>query len=167
LPVYLERAGLDVLREGIAVIPVMGKGNLAKWWRFFFRAFELPVYVVFDNDAEEDGEGKKRTDVLSTMGVSKELIALALASNEWLVTEDYCVFGVDFETTLRSSFAGYEELEQEARAELGGESKPLMARYVAERLRIEPESPGRQQLMQLAKNLGMVIAEQVEAARAN
>ncbi len=31
LPVYLLRVDLDVSKQGIAIIPVMGKGNLAKW----------------------------------------------------------------------------------------------------------------------------------------
>jgi putative ATP-dependent endonuclease of the OLD family len=68
LPTYLDRIGLSVVREGIAVLPVHGVGNLAKWWRFF-TAYQLPVLVVFDNDARgEDDDGSRRADLMAALG---------------------------------------------------------------------------------------------------
>lgn len=55
LPIYLDKVGLQVTRDGIAIIPVHGVGNLAKWWRLF-TAYQIPVYVIFDNDSSEDTE---------------------------------------------------------------------------------------------------------------
>src|SRR5262249_37670725 len=63
LPIYLERVGLNPLKEGVAVIPVHGVGNLAKWWRFF-TAYGIPTYPMFDNDAKDDPDQKKRSDIL-------------------------------------------------------------------------------------------------------
>jgi putative ATP-dependent endonuclease of OLD family len=73
LPIYLMKAKLDVVKRGIAVVPVMGKGNLAKWWRFF-SAFELPVYMILDNDDESDKTDEKRTDILATLNVPADEI---------------------------------------------------------------------------------------------
>jgi predicted ATP-dependent endonuclease of OLD family len=64
----LRCAGLNPLKEGIAVIPVHGVGNLAKWWRFF-TAYGIPTYPIFDNDAKDDPDEKKRSDILSAIGV--------------------------------------------------------------------------------------------------
>lgn len=155
LPVYLEKAGLDVLRQGIAVIPVMGKGNLAKWWRFFV-AYGLPTYVIFDNDDAHDDDGHKRKDALTTMGLPEEQIEPLLASEDWTVADSYCIFGRDFEATLRDSFPGYEESEARAIAELGSDSKPLVAKYVADGLPIDFETEGGRRLKLLAEKIGQL-----------
>jgi putative ATP-dependent endonuclease of OLD family len=159
LPVYLEKAGLDVLRQGIAVIPVMGKGNLAKWWRFFV-AYGLPTYVIFDNDDAHDDDGRKRKDALTTIGLTEEEIEPLLATEDCTVADAYSIFGQDFETTLRGIFPGYDEIEARAIAELGGDSKPLIAKYVADRLPIDFETEGGKRLKLLAEKIGrLAIAE--------
>lgn len=61
LPIYFEKCGLPVAKEGVAVIPVHGKGNLGKWRRLFM-TYGIPSYVVFDNDVEDDVSGNKRKD---------------------------------------------------------------------------------------------------------
>jgi len=149
LPVYLKKAGLDVLRWGIAVIPVMGKGNLAKWWRFFV-AYGLPTYVIFDNDDANDDDGRKRKDALTTIGLPEEEIEPLLASEDWTVADFYSIFGRDFEITLRNVFPEYEEIEAAAIAELGSDSKPLVAKYVADRLEPDFETEGGRRLKLLA-----------------
>lgn len=152
LPVYLEKAGLDVQRRGIAVIPVMGKGNLAKWWRFFV-AYGLPTYVIFDNDDVHDDDGRKRKDALATIGLPEDEIEPLLASEGWSVADSYSIFGQDFETSLRGAFAGYEEIEARAIAELGSDSKPLVAKYVADRLELDFDTDGGRQLKRLATKI--------------
>jgi len=159
LPVYLEKVGLDVLREGIAIIPVMGKGNLAKWWRFF-RAFGLAVYVIFDNDDAHDADGRKRTDALKTIGLPDEEIEPLLGSEEWAVADGYSIFGADFEATLRFFFPGYEELEEQASAELGSDSKPLIAKYVADRLPIDVDTDSGERLELLAEKIKRLAWEE-------
>lgn len=132
LPVYLSRVDLDVTREGIAIIPAGGKGNLAKWWRLF-SVYGFPVYVIFDNDGNDDENQAKRKDILKTLGISRTEIQRLIGSDDWIIGDSFSVFGRDFETSLKETFDDYVALEAEA-VEIVGGSKPLKARYVAERL---------------------------------
>ncbi len=134
LPIYLKRVGLDTTREGIAIIPVSGKGNLAKWWRLF-SAYEIPVYVTFDNDVKNDASGTHRGDVLKTIGVPDAESTEAISTTDWWIRSQYSVFGNDFEDCMRACFGkNYVDLEEEAKELLGSASKPIIARYVAEHL---------------------------------
>lgn len=132
LPEYFMRIKFDVESEGIAIIPVLGKGNLAKWYRLF-SIYGIPTYVVFDNDAGDDTEGTKRKDALSTIGISEKNAESAITSEDWIVEGNYCVFGSDFESSLRDNFESYEKYEAEAQ-DLYGDSKPIVARHVAKSL---------------------------------
>lgn len=133
LPIYFRRLGLDVEREGIAVIPVNGKGNLAKWWRMF-TAYGIPTYVIFDNDPEHDNSGVKRRDTLRA--IRETDIEEVLSKEELFVKDLYAVFGTDFETCLRSMFScyNYESLEDEAGDFVPSGAKPFTARYVAKKI---------------------------------
>ena len=131
LSVYLDTMGLDTLREGIAIIGVGGKGNLAKWWRLF-TSFKIPTFVCFDNDTSDDGSGIKRKDALKAIGIVDNLENL-LTIEDWNVSSKYCVFGLDFENTMRNSFKNYTTYEAEEKVHLG-DSKPIIAKAVAERL---------------------------------
>ncbi len=139
IPEYLKALTYDVYEKGVAVISVDGKGNLARFWRLF-TAYEIPVYVIFDNDARDDSGASKRVELLKTLGVSDA--TEILKGTDLLIEEKYTVFGKDFETTLREIFKSdsYEELEKEAREFIGiapdnkSDCKPLVARYVAEKL---------------------------------
>jgi len=137
LPVYLRKVGMDVTREGIAIVPVMGKGNLTKWWRLF-TAYGIPTYVIFDNDSKDDQEKKKRRDILTTLRVDNA--NKIIASEDWLINEKFCVFGKDFEETMRKNFPEYQKWEDEANKTLG-DSKPIVARYVASQLNVD-NAPG-------------------------
>lgn len=133
LPVYLRRVGLDTDRQGIAIIPVFGKGNLARWWRFF-SAYDIPTYVIFDNDSKDDKRAIKRIDALRTLGVPVEDVEGYITANEWIIEDTFAVFGVDFETVLKQHFPLYEQMEQRAHATLHTTAKPLVARFVAEHI---------------------------------
>lgn len=139
IPEYLKALGYDCYEKGIAVISVDGKGNLARFWRLF-AAYGIPVYVIFDNDAGNDSNGVKRGEILKTLGISD--VKAILGGSDLRIEDKYTVFGKDFEATLRQIFKddGYEELEKEAREFIGidpnnkTDCKPLIARYVAEKL---------------------------------
>lgn len=130
LPIYFVKAGLDPAREGVAIVPVQGKGNLARWRRLF-EAYGIPCYTVFDNDQEDDGDGAKRRDALRAVGLPDHNVDAVLSTTDWQVETEYTVFGADYETALRSHFASYGDLEEAARAE-GVDSKPFVARWVAD-----------------------------------
>ena len=139
IPEYLSALGFDCYEKGVAVISVGGKGNIARFWRLF-TAFELPVYVIFDNDAGDDPSGKKRTEILQTLGTTE--ILDVISADDIIIADKYTVFGKDFETSLRKSFEAdrYEDIEREAREFMGiapdnkSDCKPLVARYVASKL---------------------------------
>lgn len=137
LPIYLGKVGLDVLKEGISIISVMGKGNIAKWWRFF-QVYDLPAYIIFDNDADDDVDANKRRDALGTIGMIDDETTNVTSTEEWIVGDRYCVFGMDFERTLKKYFQKYLELENKAKTAIG-DAKPLVARYVAENLQLDNE----------------------------
>ncbi len=133
LPVLLRHLGLDLVGTGVACIPVGGKGNLAKWWRLF-TAFEIPTYVIFDNDTSDDGSGAKRCDVLCALGIGTEEQSAYLETTELVVRPGFSVMGVDFEATLRGLLPEYAALEVECADVNGQMGKPFVARWVAERL---------------------------------
>jgi putative ATP-dependent endonuclease of OLD family len=139
LPIYFARCGFDVTREGIAIIPVHGKGNLAKWYRLF-TAYRIPIYVIVDNDTSEDQEGKKREAVLIALGVPASEQGRYIGTREWLIEKDVCVFGEDFESCLRQYFEGYKTAEEEAQRNVG--SKPFAAKWVVEHLTYNQDDSG-------------------------
>ncbi len=162
LKILLERIGLENDKTGISIIPVFGKGNLAKWWRFF-NAYEIPVYVIFDNDNEDDKDCSRRKDILSTLNVDETLSITK--ETDWLNFDKFSVFGVNFETTMRSHFPDYSSIEQSAK-EIFGSSKPLVARYVAENINFVPGSLGYKKLEELKTKIlslqPIVIVESVD-----
>lgn len=140
LPVYLERLDLNTAREGIAIIPVFGKGNLAKWWRLF-TAFQIPTFICFDNDSQNDDRGVKRKDALKAIGIPEDQLNTLLSSRDWNLGERFCVFGIDFETTMRNTLPEYDEIESFVRADLG-DSKPIVAKEVAARIPLDTKAEG-------------------------
>lgn len=129
LPIYLQAVGLDCLEEGIAVIGVGGKGNLAKWWRFF-SAYKIPTYICFDNDKKDDDSATKRKDALQALGIKADTVHSIIAEEAWNIAANFCVFGKDFELTMRQSFKKYSEHEEAAKTTYG-DSKPIIAKTVA------------------------------------
>lgn len=147
LPVYMERRGLDVAKEGVAIIAVHGKGNLGKWRRLF-RAYGIPCYVIFDNDAGDDGTSAKRRDALRAVGLGDNEHEQYVTTAEWTIRAEFGVFGASFEEALRQAFPQYADLEAAARQQ-GVESKPFLARCVAERMPMDEGVIGWQQMATL------------------
>ena len=157
LPVYLEKVGLSCAKEGIAIIPVGGKGQLGKWYRLF-TDFEVPTYVIFDNDPKHDGKTAKREDVLTALGVERGRWPALLAADQFEITESLAVFGKDFEVTMRALFPAYVGLEECARAQgLDPESKPLLARWVAEHMEHDPMASGWMKMDEIARQLRQLV----------
>lgn len=152
LPIYLERVGLDTAKEGVAILAVHGKGNLAKWWRLF-TAYDIPCYVIFDNDGKaDDKKGLKRRDALTALGVTDAGAQDGyLEYDDMLIDQQFAVFGTNFEEVLRTKFPKCEEVEQQGR-DSGVDSKPFLARYVAENLK-KDNSDGWSEMKSLANTL--------------
>ncbi|MFE7504002.1 ATP-dependent endonuclease [Promicromonospora sp. NPDC057488] len=139
LPELLRSRGLDVLREGIAVVPVEGIGNIAKWYRLF-TALGIPCFCIFDSDSDKGGRDAndllaKRHDISAALGREGDPAAPAVESGDPLYVGDgYAVLNPNFEGAMRALFpAKWSELDELAVASVGV-SKPLRARYTAKRL---------------------------------
>ena len=154
LPELFRQTGFDHAREGLAIIPVHGKGSIAKWYRLF-TAFDIPTYVIFDNDEDDDRDGTKRIDALTTLGLPIDRAEPLLEVTDWCAFDSFCVIGVDYETSLRNAFDGYKELEERAK-ERGIDNKPFVDRYAAERLTLD-KSSGWEVLGELTQNLATLL----------
>jgi putative ATP-dependent endonuclease of OLD family len=152
LPIYLAKVGLDVSKRGIAIVPVGGKGNLAKWRRLF-TAYGIPTFVIFDNDGKADDKQKiKRRDALTAVGLTdEEPQDEFLEYDDIAISDQFAVFGTNFEEAFRKNFPGYKDLEDQGR-EAGVDSKPFLARYVAENLAVD-DAQGWNEIRALKKAL--------------
>ncbi|PPD58558.1 ATP-dependent nuclease [Dehalogenimonas etheniformans] len=157
LPIYFKKLGLECSKEGIAIIPVHGVGNIARWWRFF-TAFGIPTYVIFDNDADDDLEHVKRSDILDTLSVTNLEIRTRLLNARTLICgARLAVFGGNFEQCLRTLFGEqYIDMERQGSLIYGlspTRAKPLVARYVAENISYEREDLRWNDLVQLKERI--------------
>ncbi len=154
LPVYFDRLGFDPTEFGVEIIGVSGKGNLAKWWRLF-TIYEIPTFICFDNDTRsgDDKNGNLRKDALKAIGIQEEELENILGIEDWSISEHFCVFGKDFEITMRASFDDYEEIEERMRESLGSSSKHIIARETARLLNLDIESKGKKQLIGLIEKI--------------
>lgn len=116
-----------------------GKGNLGKWYRLF-SSYQIPCYIIFDNDASTDRDGTRRKDALSALSLEQADIDAALSEQAWAVTETFCVFGQDFERAMRSHFPTYAQSEVLAKQQ-GIEAKPFVARSAIRGL-VADSAPG-------------------------
>jgi putative ATP-dependent endonuclease of OLD family len=138
LPELLGRLGVDLVRLGIAVIPVGGLSNVAKWVRYY-GAHGIPVYPVFDTDsaktgADADKAPVARRDILAALQLDPDPDWSGYVAGPAGAHERFAVFDSNFETAMRAVFgAEYEMHEAEARAVVG-EAKPLIARFAARSL---------------------------------
>lgn len=154
LPVYFSRLGFDPTEYGVEIIGVNGKGNLAKWWRLF-TLYKIPTYICFDNDvrSKDDENGSRRKDALKAIGIPEADLNGVLGIDDWNISEQFCVFGTDFETTMRASFDDYAEIETEQKELLGSNSKHIIARETAKRVAIDVESVGQQRLLEVIERI--------------
>ena len=152
LPAYFNKGGLDVLKEGIAVISVMGKGNIPKWYRLF-SYFQIPIFVIFDNDIASDSNTRKRRDIFATLGYrDSRKIDEALSITDWVIGKKICIFGRDYESSLQQCTPSYEELKRDAINRVG-DSKPIVARYIAERMAFDGADVFWQKFRELVENI--------------
>ena len=150
LPVLLKKVGLDTMRDGISVISVMGKTNLAKWWRFF-QIFDYRVYLIFDKDKPGTDNYDRNNEIFATLNLDKSVVDNVLKSDAWFVGSTFSVFHPDFEGSMQQSFSNYSALEAEASSQFG-DSKPIAARYAASRLEFS-ENDAKAKLVDLASKI--------------
>lgn len=129
LPIYLSALDCDTREKGIAVIPVHGKGSIARYIRLY-EAYGIPAYAIFDNDPQDDTSGNKRKEIVETCGHPFD--EKILKEEDIYVAGQFSVFGKDFEGTLRKKFSNFGYSEKESLIiDKFGPAKPLVAREVA------------------------------------
>jgi putative ATP-dependent endonuclease of OLD family len=139
LPELLRARGLDVLREGVAVVSAEGVGNIAKWYRLY-TSLGVEGFCLFDTDANKTGREAvdllaKRRDIAAALGLEGDPAAASAVSGEHLhVGEVHATLSPNFEGAMNALFGtAWADLHEQAVAWVG-ESKPLRARYAAQRL---------------------------------
>lgn len=146
LPELLRGRGVDVLREGIAIVPVDGIGNIAKWHRLY-TALGIACYCIFDTDSDKTGRDaadltRKRRDIMTALGLDPNLGESDRQSVDPVaVTPDYTTLAPNFEGAAKELFGDHWTTLHETAAHVVGESKPLRARYAAQRLTTADYSP--------------------------
>ena len=138
LPERLRARGLDVLREGIAVVPVEGIGNIAKWHRLY-TALGIECFCLFDTDSNKNNGQHllgKRMDIATALGHKDDPADAATLLGEPLYVGDgYATLDPNFEGAMKAVFGDpWTRLDDEA-ISFVGESKPLRARYVTQGLK--------------------------------
>lgn len=165
LPVLLQRSGLDILMRGIAVVPVEGLTNMAKWARLY-SAYSIPLYAVFDTDTNKN---EKDAEV-SRLAAEEVLVALGAPGGRQIVkgriavADLYSSFDPNYEAALRSMLPEYTSLEEKAAAELG-KSKQLKARFCARAVVGPNDHPeGWSEILKLAEAVGAIVPGPPEPA---
>jgi len=143
LPLLCGALGLNFDREGISVVTARGK-TVIDTLVHLYQAHEIKTYVIFDNDkAKTPGERAPNKVLCRLFDIPETDLPAAT------VTDCYAVIDGDWETQIEADLNAphpglYEKLVIEARAAFlikGNKNKPLVARYVAERLALDGVSP--------------------------
>lgn len=140
LPIYLKALGCDIDLEGISIISVNGKNNLARYYRMF-KAFGIPVHVIFDNDlGEKERYKKSNEELMNLFSLSEEEISridIALTKEEVTVLEKNFEVALQKGSKIEEAWGPYKELVKEAKEEMQSDSKGLIARYIANKVTVE------------------------------
>jgi putative ATP-dependent endonuclease of the OLD family len=156
LPIYFNALKYDVDREQIAIINA-GSVQHIDYLYIVFNELGIPCYVIFDGDKPlcdpfdpKTLTKKQRDDLKSKSKRNKNLLGVLGISDMIDDTTDYffpptsindrvTIFEHKFEIEVQQSISGYNELKSSARRLFGNDSKPLIARYIANRIIETPE----------------------------
>lgn len=137
LPILLARLGLNMDQEGISIVSAGGK-TVVDTLAHLYTAHSIPTYVIFDNDADK-GPGDRAYNMVLCRLLG--LIETDLPAAQ--VAGSFAILDGDWERQMERDVDGhwglgsYAALVNDARNALqlkGGRNKPLVARFVAERL---------------------------------
>lgn len=140
MPIYAKACGIDFDAFGISVVSAGGKTNIDSLYHLY-RAHKIPVYVMFDND-----RGGRLEDIAPNSMLTRMLGLDENNMPDGAVKAEYAILEEDFEKTVKADLEWdepnlYEELSGAACELLGGKSKPLVARYIANMLAAQNTIP--------------------------
>lgn len=137
LPILMAKLGLNLDQEGISIVSAGGK-TVLDTLTHLYAAHQIPTYVLFDNDAHRDTTDRAFNVILC------QLLGLPISDLPPAQIGASCaVLHGDWETQLEKDLDAmrgsgtYAAYVADARAGLqlkGNRNKPLVARFVAERL---------------------------------
>jgi putative ATP-dependent endonuclease of OLD family len=130
MPIYARNCGIDFDALGVSVVSAGGKTNVDSLYHLY-KAHELPVYVMFDND-----RGGRAEDIAPNSVLTRMLGLEETDMPDGAVEAEYAILEGNFEKAVKADLEGdlYDELHAEACEKLGSKSKPLVARYIANEL---------------------------------
>lgn len=140
LPELLQARGLNVLKEGIAIVSVEGIGNIAKWYRLY-TALGIDCFPLFDTDSNETKQREieklrnQRLDIAAALGMTTDPAENAtIEEASLIVNQNHAMMNPDFEGTMTSLFGSHWERLYSEASSVVGDSKSLRARYAAQKL---------------------------------
>lgn len=150
LPIYFRALGFDVDQEQVAVINAGSVDNL-DYLYIVFNELGIPTYVIFDGDKSTglfepatmtpnqlEDLGKKSTrnrNLLKMFGESGLIdYDLEFFFPKTQITNRLAIFEHNFEVDVHQPITGYEEIKSDGKKLFGTESKPLIARYIAQKV---------------------------------
>jgi predicted ATP-dependent endonuclease of OLD family len=139
LPIYADALEYDLDRNNISVVHLDGKGQMDRLLRVF-NGFKIPTYLWFDGD-KNSGEKAARDKTLELLELLGEPIR-KIEDVKTKVSDRYAVLEYKLEETLRDELENYDNLVQEARETLGPVGKPLIHRFIANRLKRRVDDGG-------------------------
>jgi putative ATP-dependent endonuclease of OLD family len=136
LPIFCIKLGLNLDEEGVSVVAAGGKTVIDTLVQLY-RAHDVQTYVIFDND-----ENKQPSERQANLVITRLLGLTPSDLPSPAITRSHAVLAGDWERQMRSDLEVqepglYDRLLAEARTALGvggGKNKPLIARYIAEKL---------------------------------
>lgn len=135
LPIYAASLGLDFDEHGISIVSANGKTAIDTL-AHLYNAHGIRTYIIFDNDSGQKAQDRAYNKVMCRLVDIPETDAPAEA-----VTTHYAILDGNWEHACRSDFfveeQVFDQVTQEAKEALGisgDRNKPLVARYVAEKL---------------------------------
>lgn len=145
-PELLKRQGFDSIREGVAFVPTLGIGSMAKWARLML-ILGIPTYCIFDTDSDKSGRsaGSLQAQLIDLLSAISGVEPNDLMSEDAIwVGQTHSTLAPNFEGAMRVALGKGWEDAYTASVQYVGDSKPLRARFAAQhyvREQVLPPTP--------------------------
>lgn len=135
IPIYGKFLGLDFDEYGITIVSAGGKSTIDTLAQLY-SLHRIPTYIIFDNDHGKPSERAANKTLCRVLSISETENPAAC------ITDTYAILDSNWEKQCRGQINEiqnglYDELEAEAKLALsisGDRNKPLIARFIANRL---------------------------------
>lgn len=137
LPILLGATGLSFDQLGISIVSAGGK-SVVDWLAHLYRAHSIPTYVVFDNDKDKNAQERApNVPLCRLLGIPETDLPAAQITSSFAILDGDWEGQMARDVDAQWGIGSYQALVTDARNSLqlkGNRNKPLVARFVAERL---------------------------------